>query len=70
MTTNKVSNLFTMDKFSIVGRERHGFIRTVKESIYLRVYYPILNRNIRKYILPFIWDGALVKTPEFQIKHK
>ena len=40
--------------FSIVSREGHNFTRIIKESIYIRVTNPTLNRNIGKYDLPHI----------------
>ena len=42
--------------FSIVGREDHNLMRLIKESIYIRVNNPSLNRDIGKYQLPHIWD--------------
>ena len=33
------------DNFTITGREDHGLSRTIKESIYIRVNNPTLNRN-------------------------
>ena len=36
----------TQKTFQIIGREDHGIARTVKESIYIRVNNPTLNRNI------------------------
>ena len=35
----------TQDNFSIIGREGQDFIRLIKESIFIRVNNPILNRN-------------------------
>ena len=57
-------HLTTMENFNIIGRESHGFIRTIKESIYFRVNQPTLNRNIGKYKLPHILDAVLINTPE------
>ena len=40
----------TMPKnFNIIGTEDHGLARTIKESIYIGVKNPTLNRNIHKY---------------------
>ena len=61
--------LTTMENFNIIGREEHAFSRTLKESIYIRVNQPTLNRNIGKYNLPHIWNGVLIKTQKLQIKH-
>ena len=52
-----------------VGR-RYGFARMIKESIYLRVNNPTLNRNTGKYNISHIWDEVLVNIPELQNKHK
>ena len=41
-----------------------GFARTIQESIYIRVNNSTLNRDISKYNLPNIWDGAVVNTSE------
>ena len=38
----------------IIGREDHGLARTFKESIYIRVNNPTLNRNVCKYSLHHI----------------
>ena len=35
----------TQDNFQIIGREDHGIARTAKESIYIRVNNPTLNRK-------------------------
>ena len=53
--------------FSIVGRG-HNFARTIKDSIYIRINIPTLNRNICKYNLPHIWDRLLFIIPELTIK--
>ena len=42
--------------------------RTIKESIYIRVNNPTLNRNIGKYNLPHIWDNILFNIPELKMK--
>ena len=46
------------------------FARTIKESIYIRVSNPTLNRNKNKYNLPHIYDGVLVNTSELQIRNQ
>ena len=38
----------TMDNFKIMGREDNSLARTIKESMYIRVNNPTLNRNIGK----------------------
>ena len=47
----------------ITGREGHGLVRNIKESIFIRVNNPTLNRNIGKFNLPHIWDRVLLNTP-------
>ena len=42
--------------------------RTIKESIYIRVNNPTLNRNISKFNLHHIWDRVLLNTPGLKIK--
>ena len=44
----------TADNFNIIGREDQGLIRLIKESRYIRVNKPILNRNIGKFNLSHI----------------
>ena len=48
-------------------REDHGLARTIKETIYIRVNNPTLNRNVGKYNLHHIWDKVLFSTPELTV---
>ena len=57
----------TRKNFNIIGREDQGLARTIKESIYIRVNNPTLNRYIGKYNLNHIWDRVLFKTPGLKI---
>ena len=57
-----ISHITTQDNFQITGREDHGITRTIKESIYIRVNNPTLNRNIGKFNLHHIWDRVLLST--------
>ena len=41
--------------------------RTIKESIYIRVNNPTLNKNIGKLNLHHIWDRVLLNTPVLKI---
>ena len=50
---------FTIDNFSIEGREDQNLLRTIKEALYIRVNNPFLNKNIGKYHIPHIWDEVL-----------
>ena len=58
----------TQHIFQIIGREGHGISRTIKESIYIRVNNPTLNRNIGKFNLHHVWDRVLLYTPGLKIK--
>ena len=44
----------SIENFKIIGREDNNLARTIKESMYIRVNTPTLNRNIGKYNLPYI----------------
>ena len=57
----------TSNNFNIIGREDQGLARTIKESIYIRVNNPTLNRNIGKYNLNHIWNIVLFNTPGLKI---
>ena len=57
----------TPENFNIIGREDHDLARTIKESIYIRVKIPTLNRNIGKYNLHHVWDWVLLNTPDLKI---
>ena len=65
---NMTDHSTTLDNFSIVGREEQNLSRLIKESMYIRVNNPSLNRNIGKYHLPHIWDEALVNNTELKLK--
>ena len=56
-----------MEDFKIIGREKNNLARTIKESMYIRVNNPTLNRNIGKYNLPHIWDRVLHTIPELKM---
>ena len=57
------------DSFTIIKREDHSLARTIKESIYIMVNSPILNRNMGKYNLHHIYDIVLFSTPELRISN-
>ena len=59
----------TPEIINIIGREEHGLARAVKESIYIRVNNPTLNKNVGKYNLNHIWDRVLFKTPDLKINN-
>ena len=56
---NTTGHKTTVENFKIIGREGHGISKTIKETIYIRVNNPTLNRNVGKYNLPHIWDKAV-----------
>ena len=58
----------TLKNFRIIGREDNNLARTIKESMYIRVNNPTLNRNIGKYNLPHILDKILFSIPELKKK--
>ena len=58
----------TQQNFQIIGREGHGLDRNIKESIFIRVNSPTLNKNIGKFNLPQIWDRVLLNTPDLTLK--
>ena len=58
----------TIKNFSIVGREDQNLIRTIKESIYIRVNSPSLNKNVAKYHLPHMWYEVLLNISELKLK--
>ena len=57
------------DNFTIIGREDHGLARSIKESIYIRVNNPTLNRNVGKYNLHHIWDRVLFNAPDIKLNN-
>ena len=63
---NNSGHVTTLDNFIIIGREDNNLARTIKESMYIRVNNPTLNRNIGKYNLPHIWDKLLFSIPELK----
>ena len=58
----------TLENFSIVGREEQTLSRLIKESMYIRVNGPSLNKNIGKYHLPHMWDEVLNNSRELKLK--
>ena len=65
--SNTTGHTTSQDNFHIIWREDHGIARTIKESIYIRVNNPTLNRNIDKFNLPDIWDRVLFNTPGLKV---
>ena len=53
----------SQDNFNITDRKDQDLTRLNKESIYIRINNPTLNRNIGKFQLNHIWDKVLFGTP-------
>ena len=66
--SNNTGHPTSQDNFQIIGREGHGLARSIKESIFIMVNNPTLNRIIGKFNLPHIWDRVLLNTPSLEIK--
>ena len=58
----------TQQNFQIIGRKGHGLARNIKQSIFIRINNPTLNKNIGKFNLPHIWDRVLLNTPGLTLK--
>ena len=58
----------TINNFTVVGREEQNLCRLIKESMFIRVNNPSLNKNIGKYHLSHIWDEVLVNNTELKLK--
>ena len=66
--SNTTGHTTTLNNFSIVGREEQKLFRLIKESMFIRVNNPSLNRNIGKYHLVHIWDEVLINNIELKLK--
>ena len=66
--SNTTGHSTTLNNFSIVGREEQNLSRLIKESMFIRVNNPSLNRNTGKYHLPHMWDEALINNIELKLK--
>ena len=55
------------NNFNILGREGQDLTRLMKESIYIRVNNPTLNRNIGKFHLNHIWERVFLSTPNLKV---
>ena len=65
---NNTGHPTSQNNFPIIGREGHGLARNIKESIFIKVSNPTLNRNIGKFNLLHIWDRVLLNTPGLTLK--
>ena len=66
--SNHTGHPTSHNNFQIIGREGNSLARNIKESIFIRVNNPTLNRNIGKSNLPHIWDRVLLNTPGLNLK--
>ena len=54
-------------KVSILGREKNGLRRGIKEAIQIRKLKPSLNKNEQdRYYLPHIFDNLIEKTKKLE----
>ena len=66
--SNTTGHTTSLENFSIVGREEQNLSRLIKESMFIRVNSPSLNKNIGKYHLPHLWDEVLINNRELKLK--
>ena len=66
--SNNTGHPTTQHNFQMIGKEGHSSARGIKESIFIRVNNPTLNRNIGKFNLPHLWDTFLLDTPGLNLK--
>ena len=66
--SNTTGHTTNINNFSIVGREEQNLSRLIKESMFIRVNNPSLNKNIGKYHLPHVWDEVLINNIELKLK--
>ena len=65
---NNTGHSTSQNNFQIIQREGHGLARNIKESIFIRVNNPTLNRNTGKFNSPHIWNRVLLNTPGLTLK--
>ena len=66
--SNITGHTSTLENFSILGREEQNLSRLIKESIFIMVNNPSLNRNRGKHHLPHIWHEVLNNNTELKLK--
>ena len=59
---NTTGQSIQLDNLSIMDRESQGFLRTIKEAMFIRLYDPPPYRSLGKYQLPHSWDEVLLDT--------
>ena len=66
--TSTTGHPVSPDCFTIVEREAQGLTRNIKDAMYIKVNDSSLNRNLRKFLLPQVWDQVLKDNPSLQLK--
>ena len=66
--SNTTGHTTNISYFSIVSREEQNLSTLIKESMFIRVNNPSLNKNIGKYHLPHVWDEVLINNIELKLK--
>ena len=66
--SNTSGHTTSLENFSIVGREGQNLSRLIKESMFIKVNSPSLNKNIGKYHLSHLWDEVLINNRELKLK--
>ena len=65
--SNTSGHTTSLKNFSIVGGEGQKISRLIKESMFIRVNSPSLNKNIGKYHLPHLWDEVVINSRELKL---
>ena len=66
--SNTSGHTTSLENVSIVGRQEQNLSRLIKESMFIRINGPSLNKNIGKYHLPHLWDEVLINSRELKLK--
>ena len=56
---NSTGHTTSVENFNTIGREGHNMARAIKDTMYISMNNPTLNRNIGKDNLPHLWDRVL-----------
>ena len=66
--SNTSGHTTSLENFSIEGKEEQNLFRLIKESMFIRVNSPSLNKNIGKYHLLHLWDEVLINSRKLKLK--
>ena len=66
--SNTSGHTTSLENFSILGREEQNLSRLKKESMFIRVNSPSLNKNIGKYHLLHLLDDIFINSRELKLK--